>query len=96
MFSDSQNVGTIEFRVASRTNILDVPVSAANMETLFDDDIHEFLPNDYKPQFFLQNVLGEEVFIYLMLYPSKWSTYPLRTMMVLYNTVTTNDASFTG
>ncbi len=64
--------------------------------TLFDDAIHEFPANADKPQIFIQDLQGYEVYIHLTLTPEKWSNYPVRAMMVLYNTDTTNDASSIG
>ena len=64
--------------------------------SLFDDAIHEYPTNYDKPQLFLQTLFPDTVYIQLTLTAEKWSTYPLRAMMVLYNAVTTNDVSFIG
>ena len=97
MFADSQNLGNIEISVSAVGNVTPVEVTPANMEdTLFDDAIHEYTTNDDKPQLLLQTLFPDTVYIQLTLTASQWSTYPVRAMMVLYNTVTTNDVSFIG
>ncbi len=91
MFKDPQAAGDISISVYSPSH---PTVYLENFgTTLFDDLIHT-IPNDGgKPRICLSNP-PDFVDIHLKLTASEWSTYPVRAMMLLYNTLTTNDADF--